>query len=479
VVVCEQQFAAKLLEVAGGTALEHLVCVDGEPDGALTLAELQVRGDPAFGFDAAWRAVPPDAMLTLIYTSGTTGPSKGVELTHAQVLAGLRALDAVWPARPGDRTVSYLPMAHIAERGMGHYRAVLTGTQVTTLGDPGQLPAALRDARPTVFAGVPRVWEKLKAAAEAMLAAQPGPAAAGEQARAEVRAALGLDQVRAAFCGAAPIAPEILGFLHTLGIPVAEVWGMSECLVGTANPPGAIRLGSVGPPLPGTEVRLAGDGELLLRGPSVMRGYHRDPDGTASAVDSGGWLHTGDLAGIDGDGYVTITGRIKEIIITAGGKNVSPASIEGAVLAGCPLIAHAVAIGDRRPYITALIVLDPDTAAAFAARHGLADPAPVALAAHPAIAAAVAAAVETANARLSRVEQIKRHAILPVFWEPGGEEITPTMKLKRGPITTRYAHVIYSLYGGASEPARADRPAQHEAGPAQQDPAHAANVAGA
>jgi tetratricopeptide (TPR) repeat protein len=374
---------------------------------------------------------------------------------HAQVLAGLRAFDAVWPARPGDRAVSYLPMAHIAERGFGHYRAVLTGTQVTTLADPRQLPAALRDARPTIFAGVPRVWEKLKAAAETMLAAQPGPAAADEQALSRVRAALGLDQIRAAFCGAAPIAPQILGFLHKLGIPVAEVWGMSECLIGTANPPGAIRIGTVGPPLPGTEVMLARDGELLLRGPSVMRGYHHDPAGTASALDPGGWLHTGDLAGVDTDGYVTITGRKKEIIITAAGKNISPASIEGAVLAGCPLIAHAVAVGDRRPYLTALIVLDPDAAAAFAARHGITDPAPAALAAHPAVRAAVAAAVETANRRLSRVEQIKRHAILPVFWEPGGEEITPTMKLKRGPITARYAQVIDTLYTRAGQPAHA------------------------
>jgi long-chain acyl-CoA synthetase len=450
VVVCERQFAARLREVADGTAVEYLVCVDGKPDGALTLAELEARGDRGFGFEAAWRAVPPDAVLTLIYTSGTTGPPKGVELTHAQVLAGLRAFDAVWPARPGDRWVSYLPMAHIAERGFGHYRAMLTGTQLTTLADYGQLPAALRDARPTVFGGVPRVWEKLKAAAEAILAAQPGPAG-GEEALSRVRAALGLDQVRAAFCGAAPIAPEILGFLHKLGIPVAEVWGMSECLLGTANPPGAIRIGTVGPPLPGTEVRLAGDGELLLRGPAVMRGYHHDPAGTASAVDPGGWLHTGDLAGIDPDGYVTITGPKKEIIITAAGKNVSPASIEGAVLAGCPLIAHAVAIGDRRPYITALIVLDPDIAAAFAARHRIADLAPAALAAHPAIRAAVAAAVETANARLSRAEQIKRHAILPVFWEPGGEEITPTMKLKRDPITARYAQVIDTLYTRAGQ----------------------------
>jgi long-chain acyl-CoA synthetase len=205
------------------------------------------------------------------------------------------------------------------------------------------------------------------------------------------------------------------------------------------------------------QLKLAGDGELLLRGPMVMKGYRNDPAATAEAIDPGGWLHTGDLASIDTDGYVTITGRKKELIINAAGKNISPAGIEGAVLAVSPLIAHAVAVGDRRPYLVALIVLDPEAAALFAAQHGIADPTPAVLAGHPAVRAVVAAAVRTANSGLSRVEQIKRFAILPVSWEPGGDEITPTMKLRRQVITARYVGVIESLYAGAGQPAQPSR----------------------
>ncbi len=438
----------------------------------------------------------PGDLLTLIYTSGTTGPPKGVEITHAQMLANLEATNrtgsgAVLPAGAEDRFISYLPMAHIAERWFSHYGAMFTGAQVTPLPDVKALPGALQEVRPTIFGGVPRVWEKLKASVEGVLALEPDPARqqaaqqaldvahqyvaaaqagqvpaglagahqrADEQVLSKIRFALGLDQVRVAVCGAAPVAPEVLEFWHALGIPVAEVWGMSEISgFGTANPPGAIRISTVGTPIPGIELKLAGDGELLVRGPTVMKGYHDDPAATATAIDSGGWLRTGDLASIDADGYVTITGRKKELIITAGGKNISPANIEGAVLAASLLIAHAVAVGDRQPYIVALIVLDPD-AAVFAAQHGITGPTPAGLANHPAVRAAVSAAVNTANRRLSRAEQIKRFAILPTFWEPGGDEITPTMKLKRGPIAAKYADVIDSLHAAAGEPAHTGPP---------------------
>jgi long-subunit acyl-CoA synthetase (AMP-forming) len=401
------------------------------------------------------------------------------------MLAGLASANELWPGGVGDRLISYLPMAHIAERYCSHYRAMFGGMQVTPLADIKALPGALIDVRPTIFAGVPRVWEKLKAGIETLMVYEPDPARrqavqeafrvglqyvdaaqagqvpaglaeayrrADEQVVSAIRLSLGLDQVRIAVSGAAPIAPEILRFMHALGIPVAEAWGMSECLVGTANPPGEIRIGTVGPAIPGVQLTLAGDGELLLRGPAVMKGYRNDPARTAEAIDPGGWLHTGDLAAIDDDGYVTITGRKKDLIINAAGKNMSPVAIEGAVLAASLLIAQVVAVGDRRPYIIALIVLDPDGAAAFAAQHGVTDPAPAVLAGHPAVRAAVAAAVEEANSRLSRVEQIKRFAILPAFWEPGGDEITPTMKLKRRAVTAKYAHVIESLYAAAGEP---------------------------
>jgi len=487
VVVCEEQFVPRLAEVTGGTAVEHVVCVDGQPAGTVTVDEMVAGGDPGFGFESCWRAVQPDDVLTLIYTSGTTGPPKGVEITHAQMMAQLTATSAVLPSGPGDRQISYLPLAHIAERYGSHYSPMLTGVQVTPLADAKALLGALTDVRPTIFGGVPRVWEKLKAGIETLVAYEPdqarrqavqdafqvglqyvdaalaGEAPAGlaeayqradEQVLSKIRLLLGLDQVRAAVSGAAPIAPEILKFMLALGIPVAEVWGMSECsCIGTANPPDAIRIGTVGKAIPGVQLTLADDGELLLRGPIVMKGYRNDPARTAEAIDPGGWLHTGDLATIDEDGYVTITGRKKELIINAAGKNMSPAAIESAVLAASLLIAQVVAVGDRRPYIVALIALDPDAAAAFAAQHGIADPAPAVLAGHPAIRAAVSAAVDTANTKLSRVEQIKQFAVVPAFWEPGGDEITPTMKLKRHAVTAKYADVIESLYAAAGEPA--------------------------
>jgi long-chain acyl-CoA synthetase len=489
VLICEEQFAPQLLEVTRGTAVEHVVCVDGHPDGTITLAEMVAGGDPGFGFEASWRAVKPDDVLTLIYTSGTTGPPKGVEITHAQMLAELAATEALIPGGIGarHRLVSYLPMAHIAERSLSHYRGMFSGVQVTSLADAKGLPGALADARPTILFGVPRVWEKLKAGIETLAAyepdqarrqavrealrvahehaeaAQAGQVPAGlaeayrqadEQVLSKIRQLLGLDQVQLALSGAAPIAPEILTFMLALGIPVCEVWGMSECSgAGTANPPGAIRIGTVGPAIPGVELKLADDGELLLRGPIVMKGYRDNPAGTAEAIDADGWLHTGDLATIDEDGYIRITGRKKDLIINAAGKNLSPANIEGAVLAASLLIAQVVAVGDRRPYIIALIVLDAEAAAVFAAQNGIVDPTPAVLADHQAIRAAVGAAVDTANARLSRVEQIKRFAILPTSWEPGGDEITPTMKLKRRAVTAKYADVIESLYAAASEPA--------------------------
>jgi long-chain acyl-CoA synthetase len=499
VVVCEQQFAQRLLEVTGGTAVEHVVCVDGSPAGTVTLGEVVAGGDPGFGFEARWRAVQPGDVLTLIYTSGTTGPPKGVEITHTQMLATMVAADALWPCGVGDRRICYLPMAHIVERAGSHYHAMFSGMQLTPLADLKALPAALAEVRPTSFFGVPRVWEKLQAlvtrepgrarqqavrealgvARQYVDAAEAGPVPAGlaeayrradEQVLSKIRLALGLDRVRFATCGGAPIAPEALKFMLALGIPVAEIWGMSECGLGTVNPPSAIRIGTVGPAVPGVQLRLGDDGELLLRGPTVMKGYRNDPAKTAEAIGPGGWLHTGDIAAIDEDGYVTIAGRKKELIINAAGKNMSPVSIEGAVLAASPLIAQAVAVGDRRPYIVALIVLDPEMAAAFAARHGITSPAPAVLADHPAVRAVVGAAVDAANTRLSRVEQIKRFATLPTFWEPGGDEITPTMKVKRRAVTAKYADVIESLYAAAGEPAYAGGATRPGGRPAPEGP---------
>jgi long-chain acyl-CoA synthetase len=299
---------------------EHVLdvgCVDGTPDGTVTLQELEAAGDPGFSFETYWRAVEPDDILTLIYTSGTTGPPKAVEITHAQMLAELEGLDRLLGSpdapRPGprDRAISYLPMAHMAERWFTHYTPMTTGMQVTPLADAKALPGALHDTRPTIFGGVPRVWEKLKAGIEAIVAYEPDQtkrqamqqafeiaqkyvhaAQAGEvpaelagayrradkQVLSTIRFALGLDQVRLAVVGAAPIAAEILQFILAVGIAVGEVWGMSETSgPATGNPHGAIRIGTVGKPIPGMQLNLASDGELLARGPTVMKGYRGRP----------------------------------------------------------------------------------------------------------------------------------------------------------------------------------------------------------
>jgi long-subunit acyl-CoA synthetase (AMP-forming) len=485
VAICERRFAERLLAAGARTGVEHVICVDDAPVGTLPLAELERRGSPRFDFEAAWRAVEPDDVLTLIYTSGTTGPPKGVELTHANMLAQLRATSQVLPVVPGDRCLSYLPSAHLADRWMTHYHGLAFGAQITSVADLSQLAAALVDTRPTIWVAVPRVWEKLGAALETGIAAEQDPAQAAavrgaievgrRKVRAEqaanagqgpgpdenllaeyeaadkvlskLRAKLGLDHVRWSVSGAAPIAVEVLEFFAAIGLEICEALGMSElsCLV-TINRPGHIRFGTVGKPLRGVEVTVADDGELLVRGPTVMRGYRRQPDKTAAAIDPDGWLRTGDIAEIDPDGYVWIVDRKKELIINAAGKNMSPANIEAKLKSASPLIGQAVAIGDRRPYNVALIVLDPEACAAHAAAEGLPDPSPAALSRDPRIAAAVATAVERANGKLARVEQIKRHTILPHVWPAGGDHLTPTMKLKRKPIAERYSDEINALY---------------------------------
>jgi long-chain acyl-CoA synthetase len=262
----------------------------------------------------------------------------------------------------------------------------------------------------------------------------------------KIRAALGLDELKWAWSGAAAIAPETLQFFVGLGLNVCELWGMSEISgAGTLNPPGRARVGSVGVPLPGAEVKLAEDGELLFRGPGVMPGYRNDPEQTAAAIDDDGWMHTGDVATIDADGYVTIVDRKKELIINSGGKNMSPANIENTLKVTTPLAAAVVVIGDARPFNTALVVLDPDAATAYAERAGLAAD-PAVLAKDSGLIAAVAAGIEAGNAKLSRVEQVKKFEIVPSFWMPGGDELTPTLKLRRKPIGEKYAEVIERLY---------------------------------
>jgi long-subunit acyl-CoA synthetase (AMP-forming) len=482
IAVTQAAFLPLLKEAAAGTAVGTIVVVDGDAEGTISLAELEAKTPAGFDFEATWRAVRPDALLTIIYTSGTTGAPKGVEITHANMMFELRSFFAVGRGHTDSRVISFLPHAHIADRMATHYLAMCMGMQVTACPDPRQLFEHVPDAKPTEFTGVPRVWEKLKAGLEARFAGEEAPKKAAikgaieaslakvrlEQAgqpvppelaagvaRAEqmmfapLRAALGLDQARAYFVGAAPTPREVLEFFHALGMPIAEVWGMSELsCVATAMPPDRIKIGSVGKAMPGVELRIADDGEVLVRGPLVMKGYRNLPQQTAETIDPDGWLHTGDIGELDAEGFLKIVDRKKELIINAAGKNMSPANIEARIKTSSPLIGQAVVIGDGRPYNVALLVLDPDGSAAFAKARGLTAP-PAQLVDHPDVKAELDRAIASANTHLARVEQIKRFTLLTSEWLPGGDELTPTMKLRRKPIAQKYAAEIEALYAGA------------------------------
>jgi long-subunit acyl-CoA synthetase (AMP-forming) len=447
VVITERQFLPVVLAAKESSpALEHVVLIDGD-EGTISLDRLEQSGDANFPFEAAWRAVAPDDVLTLIYTSGTTGPPKGVQLTHRNLMAEIRGVADRLPTKPGGRIASFLPSAHIADRWASHYQSLMVfGFTLTCLSDPRTIIQHLPEVRPTAWGSVPRIWEKLKAGLEAQ--GVTDPAALPDEHKAAIREKLGLDQVSWLVVGAAPTPVEVLAYFDALGLPICELWGMSETSsCATINPPDRIKVGTCGTPLKGVEVKLADDGELLVRGDIVMTGYRGEPEKTREALDPDGWLHTGDIAEIDDEGYVKIVDRKKELIINAAGKNMSPVNIEARLKSAHALIGTAVAIGDRRSYNVALIVLDPDVSAAFAKEHGIDDASPAAMAEHPAVQEAIAGAVEEANSHLSRVEQIKKYAILGDEWQPGGEELTPTMKLKRKPIAEKYAAEIERLYG--------------------------------
>jgi long-chain acyl-CoA synthetase len=485
VVMCEAQYVDRIR--TSGAPIEHIVCIDGAPSGTISVEQLYAGARADFDFESTWRAVQPDDIVTLIYTSGTTGNPKGVEMTHANLLFEAIALSAVLPVVFGDRATSFLPSAHIADRVMALYAMEVFGAQVTVISDARAIAAALPDVRPTIFGAVPRVWEKLKAGIEfgvsnetdeakrqalqwamsvaakraaTLLAGASMPdelaaewAQADELVLSKLRERLGFAELHWAGSGAAPIPKETLAFFAGIGVPIAEVWGMSELsAVASVSHPRDARLGSVGKLLPGLEGKIAEDGEYLVRGPLVMKGYRNEPAKTAEAIDADGWLHTGDILTADAEGYLRVVDRKKELIINAAGKNMSPANIENAILAACPMIGVMITIGDGRPYNTALMVFDADSVGPYAAQRGLADASPAALAADPEVIAAITAGVAEGNAKLSRVEQIKRFRVLPTLWEPGGDEITQTMKLKRRPIMAKYAAEIGELYAAELRP---------------------------
>ncbi|HKG16447.1 MAG TPA: long-chain fatty acid--CoA ligase [Solirubrobacteraceae bacterium] len=482
VAIVQPQFVANVLEARRELPdLEHVVVAGGDaPQGTIALSELE-GSDPDFDAEAAAAGVQPDDVLTLIYTSGTTGPPKGVQLSHRNIMSVVESLEEIIQLpEAGTKVISWLPSAHVAERNAHHYIPIVFAGTITCCENPREILEYLPVVRPSWFFAVPRIWEKLKAGLETMLAAQPEEqrrqveealeaarekvrleqagepvpealaarvAAADEEMFSGLRAHLGLDQVLAVNVGAAPTPPEVLEFFHAIGIELAEIWGMSETTgAGTANRPGAVKIGTVGPAAPGIEVKLADDGEVMVRGDCNMLGYRNQPEKTTETIDSEGWLHTGDVGEIDHDGYLRIVDRKKELIINAAGKNMSPANIEAALKSSSPLVGQACAIGDRRPYNTALIVLDADFAPAWAGQQGISDTSLEALAADEKVRAAVQDGMDTANRKLARVEQIKKFTIIPGDWHPDGDELTPTMKLKRRPIAEKYAAEIEAMY---------------------------------
>jgi long-chain acyl-CoA synthetase len=473
----------------GLPGLQYLVVLDGAQDGdgpgVLGWDELVGRGRDALAADrAAFEElrgrVGPEDNATLLYTSGTTGPPKGVLLTHHNLLFECTALDRLTGLSPEGSSVSYLPLAHIAERVLSIYGPLTMRTHIWFCPEPTLAVEYVREARPTLFFGVPRVWEKVRAGIQAKLAAEENErkrkiaqravetglevvrrTQRGEsvplalRARhavlerlvlAKIRQAIGLDRCSFASSAASPLAVDVAEFFAALGLPLVEVYGMTETTgVATGNRPGKVKIGTVGPPLAGVEVRLADDGEVLVRGPVNTPGYFRQPEATAELIDAEGWLHTGDVGELDGDGYLKIVDRKKELIITSSGKNLSPANIEG-LLKEHPLIGQVLVFGDDRPYVVALIVLDHELAPGWAARNGLAGNDLAALAAHEQVLAEVELAVDAANQRLARIEQVKRFEILPVEWTAESEELTPTLKLRRRIIHAKYAERIDALY---------------------------------
>ena len=478
-IFCEDQGQVDKIDQVRG-ALSELAHVIGIEPGAgeLSLDELRERGRTRDRGELSARQdqVSPDDPYTIIYTSGTTGAPKGVVLTHANAMAVCRMVTELEFVEPGDVTYLYLPLAHV----FALLTLIATVDQGTTLiyfgGDTKQILAELIDTHPTYVPSVPRIFEKLYAAAMKMVesggegererfrqAVKLGVEVRGRQQRGEpvpdelaepfakadeeifsrVRGLFG-GQVRQAVSGAAPIAPEILEFFYASGVPVLEGWGMTETMgVGTVGTLEHFRFGTVGRALPYVELKIADDGEILTRGPHIFKEYWGNPEATADTM-AGDWLRTGDLGELDDEGYLKITGRKKDIIITAGGKNLTPANIEND-LKQSRFISQAVMYGDRRPYPVAMITLDPEEIVPWAQEQGLPEGLPE-LAEHDTVVELIQAELDRANSNYARVEQIKRFAILDHDLSIETGELTPSLKVKRNVIYERYGDLFDSLY---------------------------------
>ncbi len=414
--------------------LEHVIGIDGDAPGVTALGELSPA--PGFDLEDAAAAVLPDDRVTLMYTSGTTGAPKGVVYTHRALLAAFAGFDSTVPETDWLHAVAFIPFAHAGQRAMGHYRSLLHGSTTTFCLDPAELPSVIADARPTVLFAPPAIWQGLAAGARAAMAGDPAAQAAHTRALehvrrgrpaplsaelAAIRARLGLDRLDQPFVSAAQCAPGPLQDLHALGVPVMNVYALTELPLNTITRPHPADIGTAGHPLPGVEVRLGGDGEVLVRHHARSAGYHRRPAQTAAMFDAEGWAHTGDVGLLDPEGRLTLDGRRDERFATAFGTNIDPVRIETALRAECPSIAQACVIGDGRPYLVALITVDGDPGA-------------------------VAAAVERVNSQFPETGRVRRYVMLEDTWPPGSDELTPTLKLRRAAVHARYADCIEALY---------------------------------
>jgi long-chain acyl-CoA synthetase len=478
--------------------LEKVVVIEGyeaDADGDLVMSweELLSAGDGVDDgrYNESVASVNPEDVATLVYTSGTGGSPKGVMLTHANIWWTATHSEQQIPLAEADgaRALSYLPLSHIAERMISHLLQIYYGTQTWFAESIDSLLDDLKECKPTYFFGVPRVWEKFYAGLQTRLAEadpndrktklarraidigrivteaeQEAVRRGGKMADAnlgigtriqhkvldrlvlhKIRAAFGLEECRLALSAAAPLSPELIWFWHSIGLKITEGYGQSEVTGPTSwNPPEAVKIGTVGPPLPGVEVRIAADGEIMVRGGNVMPGYYNDEQANKETFDDEGWLHSGDVGELDEYNYLTVTDRKKDLIITAGGKNIAPQVIEN-LLKSHPLISQVVVIGDRRPFLTALITLDEEKVPAWAKRYGTAST-PAALANHDPCLKEIQEAIETMNSQLAKVEGVKKFRILERDFLQEDNEVTPTLKVKRKQIGEIYGAVIEDMY---------------------------------
>jgi long-chain acyl-CoA synthetase len=458
--------------------LEQIIRMTGSSDDTISAEELTSRGEgrPDSEWEARYSSVTPDDICTFIYTSGTTGPPKGCVISHGNYRAMLDMVNSTSVIEDEDVTYLYLPLAHSFALLIQFGSFDLGATIAYWERDPLKIIPNLVEVKPTYFPSVPRIFEKIYTAASANAekagglkkaifnwairvggkvreierrGEKPGPLLqrqyefADKQVLSKIRGLFG-GRLRLAVSGAAPINPDILRFFDAAGVLVLEGWGMTETsTAATISTPEDFKIGTIGKPFPGCEVRIADDGEILVRGPNIFQGYYKNEEATREALVDG-WLHTGDIGAIDEDGYLMITGRKKDIIITAGGKNITPANLE-AEIKQHPLVSQCVVVGDRRPYLVALVTLDPEEAVAYAKEHGLPED-PEALAANEDVKRQIEDHVDRINERFARVEQVKKIHILPRDLSQEGGELTPTLKVKRAVVVSKYEPEIDELY---------------------------------